>query len=289
MQRIKRQALTKLLQKCTNPTHLTQLHSLLLRLGLLTPTNSFFPALLTSTYTKLFSVPTALKLFYEIPKPSTFLYNSLLRAHSRSHQWKQCLNLLKAMKDENAKPDKFTLCIALKSCTGLSAFVQGKEIHALALKKELAMSDVFVGAALVELYSKCGDMFSALVYSSMIASYGMHGIIEKAMETFNNMINSSIKPNNITFVSLLSACSHAGLVQEGKQVYESMDLVYGVRPGPEHKVIVVDLLSRAGEVDEALLVVKHMNNGLINNPHALNTLLLGCTGYKEGNCRGYVN
>jgi len=98
-----------------------------------------------------------------------------------------------------------------------------------------------------------------VLWSSMIAGYGAHGLGQEAVALYQKMIGSSIKPNSVTFVSVLSACSHSGMVQEGRQIFDSMTRVYGVMPNPEHQSAMVDLLGRAGELQEAIKFIQEMD------------------------------
>ncbi|XP_044951880.1 putative pentatricopeptide repeat-containing protein At3g01580 isoform X2 [Hordeum vulgare subsp. vulgare] len=144
----------------------------------------------------------------------------------------------------------------------------------------------FVAAALVDLYSKCGNLGSAVrvfesaaekdivLWSSMISGYGVHGLGQHAVALYQRMVASSVKPNSLTFVSVLSACSHSGLVQEGKSIFKSMTRVYGIMPNTEHRSAMVDLLGRAGELQEAAKLL-HETGGRAD-AHTWCALLAAC-------------
>ena len=130
--------------------------------------------------------------------------------------------------------------------------------------------NVYVGTSVVDMYSKCGRVEMArkafrrikekniLSWSAMIAGYGMHGHGQEALEVFNEMRGSGLKPNYITFVSVLAACSHAGLLNEGRHWYNAMRKEFGIEPGIEHYGCMVDLLGRARCLDEAYGLIKEM-------------------------------
>ena len=136
------------------------------------------------------------------------------------------------------------------------------------------------------MYSKCGDLDNAVrvfegttekdvvVWGSMIAGYGAHGLGQEAVALYQRMIASSIQPNSVTFVSVLSACSHSGLVQEGIQIFDSMTQVFGVVPNAEHQSAMVDLLGRAGELQEAIRFIRDMDGRAV--AHTWCALLAAC-------------
>ena len=144
----------------------------------------------------------------------------------------------------------------------------------------------FVGALLVDTYSKCGSLNEAVkvfesvnekdvvLWSSMIAGHGIHGFGSKAIETFEHMIKYSVRLNNVTFVPILSACSHAGLVAEGRRIFRSMREINGLTPDSEHCGVMVDLLDHTGELTEAVDLIEGLSSSA--GPHAWRALLAGC-------------
>jgi pentatricopeptide repeat protein len=162
-----------------------------------------------------------------------------------------------------------TISCVLPACAILAALQQGKEIHNYAIKRELR-SNVSVGSALVDMYGKCGDVEIArkvfdkmnkrdvILWTSLIAGYGMHGYGEDALALFHHMERTNLKPDHVTFVALLSACSHAGLINEGWQCFDRMKIEYRITPLVEHYACMVDLLGRSGHLDEAYEFIKKM-------------------------------
>lgn len=130
---------------------------------------------------------------------------------------------------------------------------------------------VFVGTSIVDMYCKCGRVEMARKafdrmkvknvksWTAMVAGYGMHGRAKEAMEIFYKMIRSGVKPNYITFVSVLAACSHAGMLKEGWHWFNRMKCEFNVEPGIEHYSCMVDLLGRAGCLNEAYGLIQEMN------------------------------
>uniref|UniRef100_A0A2N9FIQ6 DYW domain-containing protein n=1 Tax=Fagus sylvatica TaxID=28930 RepID=A0A2N9FIQ6_FAGSY len=172
------------------------------------------------------------------------------------------------------KPNSVTLMTVLPGCAALAALAKGKEIHAYAIRHLLA-SDVAVGSALVDMYGKCGclnlsrrvfdrmPIKNVITWNVIIMAYGMHGKGEEALELFKNMAtegekNISLRPNQVTFIAIFAACSHSGMVNEGLYLFHRMKEEHGVEPAPDHYACVVDLLGRAGRVEEAFELINTM-------------------------------
>lgn len=183
------------------------------------------------------------------------------------------------------KPNSVTLMTVLPGCAALAALAKGKEIHAYAIRNGLE-SDVAVGSALVDMYAKCGCLHMArrvfetmptrnvITWNVIIMAYGMHGEGEEALSLFRCMV-SEVKPNEVTFISVFAACSHSGLVDEGWQLFHRMKKDHGLEPNADHYACVVDLLGRAGRLDEALEIIKSMPTGL-DKVGAWSSLLGAC-------------
>ncbi|CAK9180537.1 unnamed protein product [Ilex paraguariensis] len=172
------------------------------------------------------------------------------------------------------RPNSITLMTILPGCASLAALAKGREIHAYAIRNALA-PDVAVGSALVDMYAKCGCLnLSKRVFDGMpsknvitwnviIMSYGMHGRGKEALELFKNMVaegaqGGEVKPNEVTFIAIFAACSHSGLVNDGRNLFHKMKDDHGIEPTADHYACVVDLLGRAGYLEEAYQLVNEM-------------------------------
>ncbi|KAM3362779.1 pentatricopeptide repeat-containing protein, chloroplastic [Capsicum galapagoense] len=168
------------------------------------------------------------------------------------------------------KPNSITLMTVLPGCASLVALAKGKEIHAYAIRNALAM-DVAVGSALVDMYAKCGCLDVAkrvfdsmttknvITWNVLIMAYGMHGNGEEALELFRMMVlEGKVKPNNVTFIAIFAGCSHSGMVDQGRQLFRKMKNAYGIEPTADHYACIVDLLGRAGHLEEAYQLVNEM-------------------------------
>ncbi|KAK9285128.1 hypothetical protein L1049_024313 [Liquidambar formosana] len=158
--------------------------------------------------------------------------------------------------------DLYTFGTVLRACAGLAAVRQGKEVHCQYLRKG-GWRDVIVESALVDLYAKCGSIDYAqrifvqmqvrnlITWNSMISGFAQNGSGKEALRIFNEMVKEGIKPDYISFIGVLFACSHTGLVDQGREYFSSMSEEYGIRAGIEHYNCMVDLLGRAGLLEEA--------------------------------------
>jgi pentatricopeptide repeat protein len=172
------------------------------------------------------------------------------------------------------KPNSVTLMTVLPGCASLAALAKGKEIHGYALRHLLA-SDVAVGSALVDMYAKCGcldfcrrvfdrmPIKNVITWNVLIMAYGMHGRGEEAFELFKDMVaegdkSDGLRPNQVTFIAILAACSHSRMVNEGLYLFHRMKENHGVEPAPDHYACVVDLLGRAGQLEEAYEIINTM-------------------------------
>lgn len=172
------------------------------------------------------------------------------------------------------KPNSITLMTILPGCAALAALAKGKEIHAYAIRNALA-SDIAVGSALVDMYAKCGclnlsrrvfdvmPIKNVITWNVIIMAYGMHGKGEEALELFKSMVTerargSEVKPNEVTFIAIFAACSHSGLLNEGRNLFHKMKDDYGIEPTADHYACAVDLLGRAGQLEEAYQLINTM-------------------------------
>eukprot|EP01018_Ginkgo_biloba_P010349 Gb_07336 [translate_table: standard] len=215
-----------------------------------------------SAYAQSGQVHEALKLFQEMPKRDVVCWTTMIAGYAQNGQLEQALKLFRQMQLEGVKPDSNTFLSILPACANSAALEHGIEIHEEIIKCAF-QSDVRVANALVDMYAKCGsienarDMFDKMSqrdvvsWTAMIGGYAMHGCGKEALKLFEEMQQSGTKPDHVTFVCVLSACCHAGLVDAGRQYFDCMNKYYQVTPTMEHYGCMVDLLGRAGHLDEA--------------------------------------
>ncbi|CAN1761460.1 Pentatricopeptide repeat-containing protein At3g18970 [Linum perenne] len=219
-------------------------------------------------------VASARKVFDEMPERSVVTWNAMITAYCSQKEYAyDALALFKHMLvgDRVQKPNDTTMVCVLSSCSQLGMLEIGASIHGY-LEKTMSMLeiDVYISTGLVDLYSKCGCLDSALkvfnvmrvknvlTWTAMATGLAIHGKGNEAMQVFDAMAGSGIKPNLVTFTSLLSACCHAGLVEEGLCLFEIMEAEFRLRPALQHYGCIVDLLGKAGHLREAYRFIKGM-------------------------------
>ena len=189
-----------------------------------------------------------------------------LAEHGCGHE---AYELFLQMQREGFKPDAFTYSSILNACASAGALEWVKEVHRHAHEAGFE-SDVRVGSALVHMYAKCGSIADArltfdkmeerdvVTWNVMIGGLAQHGCGHEALEVFRSMIADGVKPNEISFVAVLSACSHSGLVDEGRRLFLAMTQDYGIEPTVVLCNCMVDVLGRAGHLEEAKLLIDNM-------------------------------
>eukprot|EP01018_Ginkgo_biloba_P011194 Gb_27460 [translate_table: standard] len=214
-------------------------------------------------------VDQALKLFQEMPERNVVSWNAMITGYTQNGHCEKALKLFGEMQVAGLKPNSKTFIGVLAACANLAALEQGVEIHEEIVKTGF-QSDIFVMNALLDMYAKCGSIEKAhnlfdkipkrnvVVWTTMIAGYAMHGCGKEALKLFEQMQLSGMKPNCVTFVCVLSACCHAGLVDKGWEYFECMRQYYNITPAMEHYGCMVDLLGRAGCLDEAQEFINKM-------------------------------
>lgn len=172
--------------------------------------------------------------------------------------------------DNSIKPNDFTLSCALMACARLADLRLGKQIHAYVLRNRHNSVMLFVANCLIDMYSKSGDVDAARIvfdnvqernsvsWTSLITGYGMHGRGEDALLVFDEMTKMGQVADGITFLVVLYACSHSGMVDHGINYFYRMSKDFGVAPGEEHYACMVDLLGRAGRLDDAMKLIESM-------------------------------
>ncbi|KAI3443422.1 hypothetical protein Pfo_000087 [Paulownia fortunei] len=238
-----------------------QLHCQMVKLGL--DYMAFSGNVLITLYSKFNLIGESEKLLRSIEKRDAISWNTAIAACCRCEDNSKALGVFKEMlMDHNVNPDDFTYASVLSAAAGLASMRIGKEIHAHLIRTRSDW-DVAVGNALVNMYAKSGSIISGYTifeqmeirnlvsWNSIIAAFANHGLAEKAIALFEEMMRVGQEPDSVTFLQLLTACNHSGLANEGQALFNSMSKVYGVTPNVEHFCCLVDLLGRAGRVTEA--------------------------------------
>ncbi|XVF25805.1 hypothetical protein REPUB_Repub13aG0245100 [Reevesia pubescens] len=231
--------------------------------------DSYVQAALVSFYAKSGHLGIARKVFDKMFERTVVAWNSMISGYEQNGFGKQAIGLFYLMQDLGVKPDSTTFVSLLSACAQLGAVGLGYWVHEYIVKNCFDVN-VVLGTALINMYSRCGNVSKArevfdsmeeknvVAWTAMISGYGMHGHGRQAIELFSKMSFHGLRPNNVTFVAILSACAHAGLINEGRHIFASMRKEYGLVPSVEHHVCVVDMLGRAGNLNEAYQFIKDM-------------------------------
>ncbi|OIT25875.1 PREDICTED: putative pentatricopeptide repeat-containing protein At5g59200, chloroplastic [Nicotiana attenuata] len=197
-------------------------------------------------------------------------WTAMIDGLARNGEMNMALELFREMQREGVKPNEVTIVCVLSACAHLGALELGKWVHSYVDKYNIEVNHI-VGSALVNMYSRCGDideaasLFEGLeardvtTYNSMIVGYALNGKSIEAIKMFRRMIHEGIKPTSITFSAVLNACSHGGLVDIGFDIFESMETEYGIERRIEHYGCMVDLLGRVGRLQEAYDFIQRAN------------------------------
>jgi len=221
-------------------------------------------------YAKLWKFTEARHVFDAMPVRDIAAWNALISAYERNCRPKEALSLFQEfLASKSAKANEVTLVCALSACAQLGAADLGRWIQVYADQQGFKLN-CHLCTALVDMYSKCGHLERALkvfysvkrkdvfAWSAMIAGLAMHGHGRAAIDIFYRMQEAGVRPNAVTFINLLSACSHTGLVEEGKFFFGQMLPVHEIEPQAEHYSCMVDVLGRAGYLDEAMDLIQKM-------------------------------
>ncbi|KAI3960038.1 hypothetical protein MKW98_016762 [Papaver atlanticum] len=224
-----------------------------------------------SSYAQSGEVELARSLFDKMPEKDVISWSCMISGYAQNGRGRDALGLFKEMVESKncIRPNEVTLVSVLSVCGNLTALDQGKWVHVYIERNGLRLSDN-LGASLVDMYAKCGcvgtavEIFWKLVqknvstWNALITGFAVNGSAQEALKLFEEMLRLKAKPDSITFLGVLMACCHGGLVEEGLRHFRSMSKDYGIQPEIKHYGCVVDLLGRAGLLDEAQQMVRSM-------------------------------
>ncbi|XP_027334480.1 pentatricopeptide repeat-containing protein At4g01030, mitochondrial [Abrus precatorius] len=201
--------------------------------------------------------------------PNVVSWTAMISGCCQNEKYMDALQIFSQMQEENVKPNSTTICSLLRACTGPSLLKKGEEIHCFCMRLGF-VDDIFIATALIDMYSKGGKLKEAHeifrkikektlpCWNCMMMGYAIYGHGEEVMNLFDNMCKIGIRPDAITFTALLSGCKNSGLVMEGWKYFDSMRTDYNIIPTIEHYSCMVDLLGKAGFLDEALDFIQNM-------------------------------
>lgn len=211
----------------------------------------------------------ALELFDMLKEKDDFVWTAVISGFVSNKEYEGALHWFSRMNQEGCRPNPSTISSVLAASASLAALNEGLQVHARALKMNLEY-DVSIQNSLISFYSKCGNVIDAyrifidvvepnvISYNSIINGYAQNGFGEEALTIYKRMQSQGHEPNHVTFLGVLSACTHAGLVQEGWNLFNTMRSRYQLEPEVDHYACMVDLLGRAGFLDEAVDLIRSM-------------------------------
>ncbi|KAG5594362.1 hypothetical protein H5410_035594, partial [Solanum commersonii] len=226
---------------------------------------------LITMYSRFGKMGFARKVFDEISLRDLVSWNSMISGYAQNGLSDETISLFNAMKEAGVNPNNITLVSVLSACASIGALDVGKSIDDYATRRGIR-HDIYVATALIDMYAKSGKLDDAyqifesmprkneVSWNAMISALAFHGRAQEALSLFERMSleSSDSRPDDVTFVGVLSACVHAGLVDQGKHIFDIMNSSFGLVPKVEHYSCMVDLLSRAGRVYEAWDFIEKM-------------------------------
>ncbi|XP_057950094.1 pentatricopeptide repeat-containing protein At2g13600-like isoform X2 [Malania oleifera] len=239
-------------------------------------------------------VEEARALWEKMPERNVVSWTSMISGYVKNGMPQEGLNLLAKMHANQDKPrvdgNCLTFVSGLQACSYLTDFERGKQIHAKLIRMlgNADTSNVIVGTALVDMYSKSSNLNYArtvfdrmleknvAAWTSIITGYAVHGLGSHALEIFHQMMGMGIQPNEVTFVSILTACSHSGLVEEGLHCFMLMRLKYNAVLQEDHYTCLIDMLGRVGRLEEAWSLVEELEDGMTYSETVFGAMLGAC-------------
>ncbi|WVZ98769.1 hypothetical protein U9M48_044160 [Paspalum notatum var. saurae] len=225
---------------------------------------------LLSSYAKHCSTEEALSVFKMIDQKDVVAWSAMLTCFAQAGDSNGATNVFIKMTMHGVKPNEFTISSAIDACASPMAGVDlGRQFHAISIKHR-CQDAICVSSALVSMYARKGSIESAqsvferqfdrdfVSWNSMISGYAQHGYSQKALDLFRQMEAEGVEMDGVTFLAVIMACTHSGLVEEGRQYFDSMVRDYGITPTMEHYACMVDLYSRAGRLDETMSLIGGM-------------------------------
>nr|GMC58132.1 pentatricopeptide repeat-containing protein At4g16470-like isoform X1 [Ipomoea batatas]GMD41472.1 pentatricopeptide repeat-containing protein At4g16470-like isoform X1 [Ipomoea batatas]GME15731.1 pentatricopeptide repeat-containing protein At4g16470-like isoform X1 [Ipomoea batatas] len=195
-------------------------------------------------------------------------WNAMVAGYVQKGMEEVGLSLFYNLKQSGLNPDQYTFSSVFRACASLAILEQGRQAHAMMIKCQISRN-IVVNSALMDMYFKCSSPYdgylvfekslerNVITWTALISGLGQHGRVVEVLEFFNRMISEGFRPNTVTFLAVLSACSHGGFVDKGKEYFSSMSRDYGLQPSGKHYAAIVDLLGRAGRLEEAYEFVKN--------------------------------
>ncbi|XP_042465086.1 putative pentatricopeptide repeat-containing protein At3g13770, mitochondrial [Zingiber officinale] len=261
--------LATVLPSCTGHSgqdHGRQIHSLAVKSNF--DSHMFVGSSLLDMYSKVGEVKDARRVFNMLPHRDVVSCTAIISGYAQSGLDEEALKVFQQLQREGMECNYVTFVSLLTAIAGLAALDFGRQVHGLVIRSELLFY-VVLDNSLIDMYSKCGSLKhsrrvfdnmperSVISWNTMLMGYGKHGLGREVVQLFKSMFRE-VKPNGVTFLAVLSGCSHGGLIDEGLDIFGYMVSDQRLKPEIGHYGCLVDLLGRAGRIEEALDVIKNM-------------------------------
>ncbi|XP_019422771.1 PREDICTED: pentatricopeptide repeat-containing protein At4g39530-like [Lupinus angustifolius] len=285
---IKSATLVAVLKSCKNKSDLPagrQIHSLIIKSSV--SHHTLAGNAILHMYSECREIVDAYKAFVDIVRKDDGSWSSIIGSYTQNGMESEALELCKAMLADGIAFSTYSLPVCISACSQLLAIDVGKQLHNFAIKSGYT-HDVYVASAIIDMYAKCGNMEDSdkvfgeqlqpneVIYNAMISRYARHGKAQEAIEIFSRFEKNGLTPNHVTFLAVLSACSHVGYVEDALYFFTLMVNIYKIKPESEHYSCVVDAFGRAGRLEEAYQIVQKYGS-----EPAWRTLLSACRNHNN--------
>ncbi|XP_042518539.1 pentatricopeptide repeat-containing protein At2g36980, mitochondrial [Macadamia integrifolia] len=243
-------------------------------------------------FMKVGDIDYALALFWQSPEKNIISWTAIISGYARNGHGEEALVFFVDMMRNLIKPDDFTFGAILHACSNLAVLGCGRMVHGSALRHGFHPF-TYVGNGLVNMYTKCGDFegscqaFTDIInkdlvsWNAMLFGFGLHGKAFEAIKLFEEMVGTGVRPDEVTFIGLLMACSHSGLIEQGLVFFELMASAYGVSHEADHLTCMVDMLGRGGYLKEARELVEEYSSTVSMKTSSHEALLGACVAYEN--------
>ena len=267
-----RGSICKHIQDCTIMKDLVmgrQIYSIMFVQGL--DSDSFIMDHIIRMFSACGSLIDASESFRQVSNPSIFTWNALVSAYINLGDHETALHLFYKMQETGeVVPDKVSYLSAIKCCSFVGCIKNSRLLHTQIIRAGLLL-DVAVGSSIVDMYCKCGDLPNArkvfnfyhnmdlILWAAQLSGYAQHGMYKEAHQAVDKMFCEGLHLNDVCFLGLITACGHEGDVEEGCVLFLSMTRLYEIRPRLEHYTCIIDMLSRAGRLEEGVCIMEEMS------------------------------
>ncbi|KAK6144224.1 hypothetical protein DH2020_021044 [Rehmannia glutinosa] len=244
-----------------------QLHAFALKASM--ESNAFVGTALLDVYAKCRFIEDAFRVFESMPEKSDVTWSSMMAGFVQNDLYEEALSLFLKAQRTGVEINMFTISSVLSACAALAALIEGKQVHAIVYKTGFGANE-YIASSLVDVYAKCGSIKQShavfcdaeeknvILWNTMISGFARHARPLEAMILFEKMQQMFLCPNEVTYVSLLSACAHMGLAEKGRKYFDMMKKEHNVSPNVFHYSCMVDILGRSGQISEAKDLIDKM-------------------------------